>query len=197
MNETTRKTFTSVAQDVEQALSDPISQNISDVVDLENKALERLTPAQRWLEAASRKIGRPVYLLGLVIFVLTWITLNVKAQALHLAPFDPPPFHWLEGLLTLTALLTTTIVLIGQGLQSRLAEQRAHLDLQVNLLTEQKVSKLIHLIEELRADLPGVRERHDPHVSQLKKPTDAAQLASALEEQDALGTSRQQTKSDE
>jgi uncharacterized membrane protein len=89
-------------------------------------------------------------------------------------------------LLTLTALLTTTIVLIGQGRQTILAEQRAHLDLQINLLTEQKVTKLIHLLEELRADLPGVRTRHDPHVSQLKKPTDPAQLASALRERDPM-----------
>lgn len=197
MNETTRKAFTNVEQDVEQALTDHIAQNISDVVDLENKALERLTPAQRCLEAAGRKIARPAYLLVLLIFVLTWIALSANAQALRLAPFDPPPFHWLQGLLTLTALLTTATVLIGQGRQSKLAEQRAHLDLQINLLTEQKVSKLIHLIEELRADLPGVRERHDPHVSQLKKPTDAAQLASALEEKDALGASRQQIESDE
>jgi uncharacterized membrane protein len=196
MNETTRKTFTDVEQDVEQAFTDPIAQNVSDVVDLENKALERLTPAQRWLEAASRRIARPAYLLALLIFVLTWIALNLKGQALRLAPFDPPPFHWLQGLLTLTALLTTTIVLIGQGQLSKLAEQRAHLDLQINLLTEQKVSKLIHLIEELRADLPGVRDRHDPHASQLKKPTDAAQLASALQEKDALGASRQHIESD-
>jgi uncharacterized membrane protein len=59
--------------------------------------------------------------------------------------------------------------------------------LQINLVTEQKVTKLIHLIEELRADLPGVRARDDPHVSQLKKPTDATQLASALKERDSTG----------
>jgi uncharacterized membrane protein len=70
---------------------------------------------------------------------------------------------------------------------SRLADQRAHLDLQVNLLTEQKVTKLIHLIEELRTPLPGVEERHDPHLSELKRPTDATQLASALKQRDGRG----------
>lgn len=80
-------------------------------------------------------------------------------------------------------------MLIGQGLQSKLAEQRAHLDLQINLLTEQKVTKLIHLLEELRQDMPGVRDRHDPHVSELKKRTDATQLASALKRRDLSGDS--------
>jgi uncharacterized membrane protein len=78
-------------------------------------------------------------------------------------------------------MLTATVVLVGQGRQTKLAEQRAHLDLQINLLTEQKVTKLIHLIEELRQDLPMVKEREDPHVSVLKEPTDAARVVSALE----------------
>ena len=73
------------------------------------------------------------------------------------------PFSGLQGVLTLIALLTATVVLIGQRRQTRLSEQRAHLDLQINLITEQKVTKLIHLIEELRQDLPMVRDRHDPH----------------------------------
>ncbi len=39
-------------------------------------------------------------------------------------------------------------------MQSVRAEQRAHLDLKVTLLTEQKAAKLIDLLEELRRDLP-------------------------------------------
>ena len=179
-----------------QSLSDPISRNITDILELENRELEKMTRAQRSLESASRRIARPGYLLGLLLFVLAWMVLNVAGTALKLRPFDPPPFYWLQGLLTLSALLTTTVVLIAQARQSKLAEQRAHLDLQINLLTEQKVTKLIHLLEELRADLPGVRTRHDPHVSELKKPTDAAQLASALKEKDSGSESGEQRASD-
>lgn len=172
------------AEVVTQSLSDPISRNITDILELEDRELDKMTRAQRWLESASRKIARPVYLLGLLLFVIGWIALNVASAALRFRPFDPPPFYWLQGLVTLSALLTTTVVLIAQARQGKLAEQRAHLDLQINLLTEQKVTKLIHLLEELRADLPGVRARHDPHVSELKKPTDAAQVATALKERD-------------
>ena len=182
---------------LEQQLSDPITRNIADIVELEEKELESTTGPERWLEAASRKIAHPAYLLGLVFFALAWILVNLKGAAIGVSPFDPPPFAWLESLLTLTALLTATIVLIGQARQNRLAEQRAHLDLQINLLTEQKVTKLIHLIEELRADLPGVRTRHDPHVSELKKRTDAAQLASALKDRDPSGDSRDKSELEE
>lgn len=164
----------------EEAISEPILRNIADILALEKEELEDVTGAQRWLEAIGRRMARPAYVAGLVVFVAVWIVLNARVGGLP--AFDPAPFPRLQGLMTVTALLTATVVLIGQARQNKLAEQRAHLDLQINLLTEQKVTKLIHLFEELRADLPGVQERHDPHVSQLKRPTDAAQLASALKQ---------------
>jgi uncharacterized membrane protein len=136
--------------------------------------------AQRWLERVSDFVGRPAYMVGLLIGIAIWITVNLLHVHSGGRPFDAPPFPWLQGLLTLIALLTATVVLIGQGRQSRLSEQRTHLDLQINLLTEQKVTKLIHLIEELRADLPMVEDRVDPHVSVLKEETDPAQVAAAL-----------------
>jgi uncharacterized membrane protein len=96
-------------------------------------------------------------------------------------PVDPPPFVWLTGFLTLAALVTATVVLFAQNRQSKLENQRAHLDLQVNLLTEQKVTKLIHLIEELRRDLPMVRDRDDAEATALQQRTEAAHVLSALE----------------
>ncbi len=169
---------------LEQEIPDPVARNISDVLELESRELARTTRAQLWLERVSRALARPAFPVGLLLFILAWVALNATPSAVGIPRFDPPPYPWLAGLLTLTGLLTTTIVLIGQGRQSVLAEQRAHLDLQINLLTEQKVTKLIHLLEELRADLPGVRMREDPHVSELKKPADPAVVASALRDRD-------------
>jgi uncharacterized membrane protein len=168
----------------DEAIPDPVARNISDILELESQELARTTRAQRWLETLSRGLARPLFPVGLLIFIGAWIGVNVTATDVGIPHFDPPPFAWLTGLLTLVALLVTTIVLIGQGRQNTLAEQRAHLDLQISLLTEQKVTKLIHLLEELRIDLPGVRLREDPHVSELKKPADPAQVASALKELD-------------
>jgi len=171
---------------LEESVPDPVARNISDILELESRELARTTRTQLWLERLSRALARPAFPVGLLVFISAWIAVNMMSAAVGIPHFDPPPFAWLTGLLTLTALLMTTIVLIGQGRQSTLAEQRAHLDLQINLLTEQKVTKLIHLIEELRADLPGVRRRDDPHVAELKKPTDPAQVASALKERDPM-----------
>jgi hypothetical protein len=41
---------------------------------------------------------------------------------------------------------------------------------------------LIHLLEELRKDLPGVRDRHDPQAAALQESADAATVVSVIED---------------
>ena len=96
--------------------------------------------------------------------------------------FDPAPYFWLQGMISLGSLLTTTVVLTKQNRLDKLAEQRAHLDLKVTLLTEQKVAKLIDLLEELRRDLPNVPDRHDPEAAVLQKSMNPGLVLAALDE---------------
>ena len=74
------------------------------------------------------------------------------------------------------------MVLIKQSRLAKLEEQRAHLDLQVNLLTEQKTTKIIELLEELRRDLPMVKDRHDPEAAAMQQPTNPREVLAALDE---------------
>jgi hypothetical protein len=85
------------------------------------------------------------------------------------------------------------VVLIKQNRLARIEKQRAHLDLQLNLLTEQKTTKLIDP-EELRNDLSMVKNRHDPASAALQKPTDPHMVLAALDEQHE--TKRDQQVSD-
>jgi uncharacterized membrane protein len=75
----------------------------------------------------------------------------------------------------------TTLVLITANRQTRNAEERSHLDLQVNLLAEHKVAKLIALVEELRRDLPMVRDRIDREADSMQEAVDPAAMLAALE----------------
>lgn len=164
------------------SLSEHIDQNIESVVALQRREWESVSPSHRRVERVSRFIGRPIYLAALLIAVAAWVLFNSTAQIWGLTSFDAPPFALLDGLMSLIALLTTTIVLIAQNRQAKLEHQHTHLDLQVNLLTEQKVTKLIHLIEELRRDLPNVKDRHDPQATAMQERADTARVLSAIEE---------------
>jgi uncharacterized membrane protein len=103
-------------------------------------------------------------------------------RRLGISEFDPAPFSWLQGIVGLGALLTATVVLTKQNRLAKLAEQRAHLDLKVTLLTEQKATKLIDLLEELRRDLPNVSNRHDPEAAALQQSMNPDLVLAALDE---------------
>lgn len=172
----------SASQDEAAALlPDHVSQNIEAMRTLHRRADENLSRSQRPIETVSALLGRPAFFYGIVLFVTVWVLLNVFAPLCAVAPFDPAPYFWLQGLVGLGALLTTTIVLITQTRQGKLAEQRAQLELQVSLLAEQKTAKLIALIEELRRDLPEVKNRHDPEAAAMEQSTAPHALLDALE----------------
>lgn len=161
---------------------DPISQNIETILAFYTREEQKISRSQRSLENISGFVGRPLYLGSILTFVSLWVLANVFARELGFVQFDPPPFFWLQGIVTLGALLTATVVLIKQNRLAKLEEQRAHLDLQLNLLTEQKTTKLIELIEELRRDLPMVKNRHDAASAAFQQQTDPQKVLAAMDE---------------
>lgn len=162
-----------------------VTRNIDAVSEFYETEERRISGSQDFVEKTSAFVGRPVYLVVLVMVIIAWIGYNVAAPALDWKQLDAPPFFWLQGVVSLYALLISTAVLIRQARAARLAEQRAHLDLQVNLLTESKVAKVIEMIEALRHDLPDVEHRHDPLAESMKTPANPHAVLSALETQGA------------
>ncbi len=166
-------------EDTEQQV-DPIAQNIEAIANLHSKTERKVGRTQRTIERVTAFLGRPRFLAFILVFVLLWILANDLANRLGYNTFDPPPFYWLQGMVGLSALLMTTMVLITQNRQNMVTEQRRRLDLQVNLVVEQKVTKLVELIEELRHDLPDVQNRHDPEAEAMKEPVDPHQVLKTL-----------------
>jgi uncharacterized membrane protein len=165
------------------SLAERIDQNIESVVALQRREWETVRPSQRRVERIGRFLGRPAYLLALLLAITAWISLNLVGHI-----WDPPPFELLDSIMTLISLVTTTVVLIAQNRQSKLEQQHTQLALQVSLLTEQKVTKLIGLLEELRRDMPMVKDRYDPHAEVLKESADTAKVVAALKD---VGTAKQ------
>jgi uncharacterized membrane protein len=161
---------------------DQISQNIEAVLNFYSREDQKISRSQRVLERISLVIGKPAYLGFILLSALVWMAVNILMHRVGRAAFDPPPFSWLQGLIGLGALMTATAVLAKQNRFSKLAEQRAHLDLKVTLLTEQKAAKLIDLLEELRRDLPNVKDRPDPEAAALQQSMNPELVLAALDE---------------
>ena len=157
-------------------------QEVESVASIRARAELRLDKHQRMMEVLTAALGRPRTIYATLSVVVGWVAFNgVASKLFGWRSIDPPPFFWLQGMVALSALLMTTLVLITANRQTRNAEERSHLDLQVNLLAEHKVAKLIALVEELRRDLPMVRDRIDHEAIAMQEAVDPHAMLEALE----------------
>jgi uncharacterized membrane protein len=147
---------------------------------IHGKATNDLGTHQRLIEKLTRTLGHPRTLYLLLLLVMSWAAVNGFASHAHHTPWDPPPFFWLQGCVALYASVVSTLVLITQTRQQHHAEQRAYLDLQINLTSEQKTAKVISLLEELRRDIPSVHNRVDLEAEAMTHAVDAKAVIIAL-----------------
>jgi uncharacterized membrane protein len=159
-------------------VENPVRQKVDAIADIHHAGEQGVTRHQRFVEAITHHLGQPRTLYLLLPLVASWVCLNTLSPL----RWDPPPFFWLQGIGTLLGLFTTTVVLITQNRWLRRADRRSQLDLHINLVAEEKIAKLVALIEELRRDLPSVQNREDPEAAAMARGTDALEVLEQLDE---------------
>jgi uncharacterized membrane protein len=155
---------------------------IDAVAELEREAHEATSHHHRWIERVTSRIGRPLTFYIVVSFVVLWIGSNLIELHANGSTFDPPPFSWLQGMVSLSALLVAILILTTANRVAQIDSSRDQLDLQINLLNERRTAKLIRMLDELRRDSPEVPTHNDPEVQQLSEHTDTQEVARAIEE---------------
>ena len=133
---------------------------------------ETATPTERLVEQLTAHVGRPRSLVGLALAITAWVGVNQAGPVLGYRAFDPPPFPWLQGLLTVMALFVTLIILTTQRRADVLAAHRDQQILRLSMLAEQKVAKAIALLEENRRDNPMMKNRVDTEALAMAVPAD-------------------------
>jgi uncharacterized membrane protein len=84
-------------------------------------------------------------------------------------------------LASVEAIFLSTFVLISQNRMQAVAEKRAELDLQVSLLAEHEVTKLMTVLDAVAHRL-GV-ETADPDIEEVKHDVDPRAVLRSIEEQ--------------
>jgi uncharacterized membrane protein len=162
------------------AVPDQVHDNIATIAELRERIASGMSRHQRVLESFAQRLSRPVAVYALLGLVVGWVTYNAFAHRFGWHQLDGAPFFWLQGAVAFYAALVTTLVLVAQGRQREEAEQRGHLEFQLNLLAEQKTTKIIALLEELRRDLPNVRDRTDLVAEAMQQEVDPHAVHSAI-----------------
>lgn len=161
-------------------LSEQVIKNIETIVKFQTKQELKLPIRDRLIENMAAFFGKSEFLYLQLLFFTSWGICSHLAP--QLLPFGLPPFDIQEMGVDIASLLIATGVLVQQSRQDKLAEQRSHLILQINLLTEQKIAKIIKLMEELRKDLPDIGDREDWEAQIMQQATDPQVVLNILQE---------------
>lgn len=139
---------------------------------------------QRVANYATRLLGRPSASMIVLAAIALWIIGNDVAGTLQWTAFERFPFPQLELAATIAALLVAMLVLSTQRHEEELGEKRARLTLQIAVLSEKKIAKVIELLEEQRRENPLLESRPDPEADLMAKPSDPRASLKKLEERE-------------
>jgi uncharacterized membrane protein len=163
---------------VKAVVSQPMDRNVRAVAKLEEVAIRERTPADRLSDAITRVAGSAIFVACHAAWFAAWIAVNVGFVP-GVRPFDPFPFAFLTLVVSLEAIFLAIFVLMSQNRMSRLADRRAHIDLQIDLLAEREVTAILKMLRIL-LDKQGVSLDRD--VLDLLEDTDVTALATDLDQ---------------
>jgi uncharacterized membrane protein len=151
--------------DKESRLAQVLERNIRSLQRRHDQEEARASTEERIARAVTDFSGSMLFVyLHLAIFGL-WIVLNLRWIP-GISPWDPS-FVILAMIASVEAIFLSTFVLITQNRMAATAERRALLDLQVNLLAEHEVTKLIRMVSHIAEHL-HVHTESGPEIEELK-----------------------------
>ena len=158
-------------------------QNIETVTRLEESAREQRTATDRLAEKIANFCGSMTFVWVHVVWFGGWILLNLIPGIPHVDAF---PFTFLTLIVSLEAIFLSTFILISQNLETRISERRSHLDLQLNMLSEQENTKMITILLAI-AEKVGADLSHDPHLAALSEDTIPERLVEQIKAREENG----------
>jgi uncharacterized membrane protein len=145
-------------------LSSVLERNIKTLNERRKREEKQATAQEKLAEAITRFTGSMLFVyIHLAIFGF-WIIANLG--------WIPTVPQWDESFVVLAmwasveAIFLSTFVLISQNRMQAAADKRADLDLQISLLAEHEVTKLVTLVSAL-ADRMGVRTEVDHELDEI------------------------------
>lgn len=145
------------------------------------KANNRRTRAEKIADMLTARLGSMWFLLLNASWFGVWIAINERLIP-GVVPFDPYPFGLLTMIVSLEAIFLAIVVLVSQNRAAKIAELREEIDLQINTIAEEEITKVIEL-QLILLKQHGIDLSQDPKLQQMLQPTDKDRIAKSLEKQ--------------
>jgi uncharacterized membrane protein len=143
----------------------------------EAQALKNRSFFTRIADDLTNAFGSVSFLILNIIWFAVWILINTGLVA-TIPPFDPFPFGLLTMIVSLEAIFLAIIILVSQNRTSYVDTIREELHLQVNLIAEEEITKVLKLLSEMRVHM-GIKEK-DVELDEMIKRTNTSYIERSL-----------------
>lgn len=131
-----------------------------------------------WMTA---KFGSNTFLLLNLLLFAGWILVNTGKIKI-IPAFDPFPFNLLTTIVSLEAIMLAIFVLISQNRTAKVDELREETHLQLNIISEREITKLIKMMA-LLLEKHGIDLSQDPELHKMLRPVSEEEIEKRLEKE--------------
>jgi uncharacterized membrane protein len=153
--------------------------NIREICELEKRALAHRSLSARMGDVIATQAGRMWFIILHLAWFAVWLVLNLTAHGR--SAFDPFPFSLLTMIVSLESIFLSLFILMSQNRSSLQADQRDHLDLQINLLSEDENTKMLQMLQAL-CEYHKLAIANDPEIRAMAKRTEVQEVLSELKD---------------
>lgn len=181
MDKKNRNSSPTVPPPQPERLNSALSRNIRALHERHRREEERASLQEKLAAAVTAFAGCMMFVYVHLLILVAWILVN--AGLVPGVPRFDRTFVILATAASVEAIFLSTFVLISQNRAARAADRRADLDLQINLLAEHEVTRVITLTAAI-ADKLGVSESKDPSLQELERDVAPEAVLDRLDETD-------------
>jgi uncharacterized membrane protein len=160
-------------------LAGVVHRNIHAIVAVRQQFEANKSLQDRMADAITHFVGSIPFVFLHAVWFGGWLVLN-SGRVPGVTPFDPFPFVMLAMIASVEAIFLSTFVLISQNRMAVLADKRADLDLQVNLLAEHEITRLITIVDAI-AERVGAKAVPEEAIAELKRDVDPKLVLQTIE----------------
>jgi uncharacterized membrane protein len=160
------------------ALADVIEKNICTLLEIRQEFERSKGIQDRAADAITRFSGSMFFVYVHVAWFGLWIALNLGW--LGVRPFDPFPFGLLTMVVSLEAIFLSTFVLISQNRMGAVADKRADLDVQIDLLAEHEITRILMLVDAMAKKM-GIPDANDSEIEDLARDVKPEEVIQEME----------------
>lgn len=166
-------------------LASVLERNIATLVEVRRQMDRRRRWEDRLADGITSFSGSAIFVALHIVWFSLWMMWNIGWFGTIV--FDPFPFGLLTLIVSLEAIFLSAFILISQNRMSSIADQRADLDLQINLLAEYEITRLLKLTDAIAQHL-GIQQYHSHELEELKRDINPEAILKEMEGKKHLAT---------